>query len=365
VNGSRPAAMRIAVTADPELPVPPRLYGGIERIIHLLVRGLVSRGHDVTLFAHPDSSTTARLVRYPGRDSRSWQDTVCNAALITAEALRGGFDVIHSFSRIAYLLPLLPLRVPKLMTYQRPVTRRSVKMANRLAHGTLQFSAISRQLMEGVRHLGVWHLVYNGVDANSFDFTKEVRPDAPLVFLGRIEHLKGTHLAIDVARRTRSALVIAGNVAPEHQAYFDQQVRPHLDGGLVTFIGPVDDRAKNDLLGRARALLMPVLWEEPFGIVMVEAMACGTPVLGFARGAIPEVIEDGVTGYVRRDLESLVKAVGELPRIDRASCRARVERLFSGDAIVGEYLRIYEGLRYIGRSKRQVPSAPGQTARKR
>ena len=172
-------------------------------------------------------------------------------------------------------------------------------------------------MMAPVQDVGVWHLVYNGVDLSAFDFTKAVRPDAPLVFLGRIEHIKGTHLAIDVARKTGIPLVIAGNIAPEHRAYFTGQVQPHIDGKLITFLGPVDDAQKNDLLGRARALLMPVLWEEPFGIVMAEAMACGTPVIGLARGAVPEIVEEGKTGFVCGDLDGLVTAANRVGAIDK------------------------------------------------
>lgn len=333
--------MRIAITADPELPVPPKLYGGIERIIDVLVRGLIARGHDVTLFAHPESSTHARLIPYSGRSSRSWWDTARNSALIANRVRARNFDIVHSFSRIAYLLPLLPLRLPKLMTYQRPITRRSVMLAHRLSRGTLQFSAISRQLMAGVQDVGVWHLVYNGVDLESYDFTGMVGPDAPLVFLGRIEHIKGTHLAIEVARRTDIPLVIAGNIAPEHRNYFNEQIRPYIDGRSVTFLGAVDDEEKNILLGRARALLMPVLWEEPFGIVMAEALACGTPVIALARGAVPEIVEDGVTGFVCQDVDGFVKAISRVSEINRASCRSRAGRLFSGDAIVKEYIETY------------------------
>jgi glycosyltransferase involved in cell wall biosynthesis len=136
-------------------------------------------------------------------------------------------------------------------------------------------------------------------------------------------------------------LIIAGNVSVEHRSFFDAKIRPHLDGSRVTYVGPVDDKAKNVLLGRARALLMPILWEEPFGIVMAEAMACGTPVIGLARGAVPEVIEDGVTGFVTSDLDGLVAAVGRLDAISRADCRARVERLFCDRAVVNAYEGVY------------------------
>jgi glycosyltransferase involved in cell wall biosynthesis len=164
------------------------------------------------------------------------------------------------------------------------------------------------------------------------------------VFLGRVEHIKGPHLAIEIAKRSGRALVIAGNVPPEHRPWFEREVAPHVDGKRIRYIGPVDDVQKSELLGAASALLMPILWEEPFGIVMAEALACGTPVLGMARGAIPEVVEDGVTGFVERDLDGLVAAVARLPRISREACRDRARRLFSDTAVVEEYLAVYRDI---------------------
>ena len=336
--------LKIAITADPELPVPPKLYGGIERVIDMLIRGLVARGHDVTLFGHPDSDVPCRLVPYAGASSLSRADTLRNMLAITRTVMGGGFDVVHSFGRIAYLLPLLPLRTPKLMTYQREVTPRSVKWGHRLSRGTLHFSAISQWMMQDTQHLANWHLVYNGVPMDVYDFVPAVADDAPLVFLGRIEHIKGTHLAIEIAKRTGRKLVIAGNIPAEHQTYFDQQVKPHLDGDRISYIGPVDDKQKNALLGQAAAFLMPILWEEPFGIVMAEALACGTPVLGLRRGAVPEVVEDGVTGFVRDDLDGLISTVSRLGELDRRACRERAERLFSDTAIVEAYLDVYRKL---------------------
>jgi glycosyltransferase involved in cell wall biosynthesis len=336
--------MRIAITADPELPVPPKLYGGIERVIDMLIRGLVARGHEITLFGHPDSEVPCHLVPYAGSNARSRVDTLRNMMSVSRVVIGGGYDVVHSFGRVAYLLPLLPFPIAKLMTYQREVTPRSVAWGHRLSRGTLHFSAISHWMMEDTKHLANWHLVYNGVPMHVYDFTSVVDVDAPLVFLGRIEHIKGTHLAIELARRTGRRLVIAGNIPREHQTYFEEQVEPHLDGERISYLGPVDDRQKNALLGKAAAFLMPILWEEPFGIVMAEALACGTPVLGLRRGAVPEVVEDGITGFVRDDIDGLVAAVSRLVEIDRHDCRLRAERLFSDDAVVEGYLGVYRKL---------------------
>lgn len=336
--------MRIALTADPELPVPPPLYGGIERIIDMLARGLEARGHEVTLFAHPDSATAGRLVPWPGRSSVSKSQTLRNAAVLAQAVLRGEFDLVHSFSRIAYLTPVLPLPIPKLMTYQRGITRRSVQLGLALSRGTLRFTAVSHSLMRGVSDLGDWHLVFNGVPLSTYRFSPDPGPGAPLVFLGRVEKIKGPHLAIEIARRTGLPLVIAGNVPDEHRNFFETEIAPNIDGNCVSYPGAVNDEEKNALLGRARALLMPILWEEPFGIVMAEAMACGTPVVGFPRGAVPEVVEHGVTGFVADDLEGLVAAVGRLGEIKRAACRARVERLFADTRVVEDYLAVYSSL---------------------
>lgn len=338
--------MKIAVTADPELPVPPRLYGGIERIVDLLVRGLVARGHDVTLFAHPESASAGRLVPWRGRVSGSVADTGKNAFLLTKHIAGGRFDIVHSFSRVAYLMPILPLPIPKLMTYQREISARSVRLGHVLSRGSMEFCAISHRMIEGdAGRIGRWHVVYNGVDMDTYKFVSAVPPEAPLVFLGRIEPIKGPHLAIELAKRAGASLVIAGNIPDEHRAFFDREIAPHIDTERVRYIGPVDDFQKNALLGSARALLMPILWEEPFGIVMAEALACGTPVLGFDRGAVAEVVEDGVTGFVRGEFAELTGAVGRLSEIDRRACRARAERLFSGDALVDGYTALYQQMR--------------------
>jgi glycosyltransferase involved in cell wall biosynthesis len=338
--------MRIALTSDPELPVPPRLYGGIERIIDMLARGLAARGHEVDLFAHPDSTAPARLIPWPGRRSRSRRDTLMNAAVLARHVVHAHYDIVHSFSRIAYLTPILPFGIPKLMTYQREISPRTVRFGHFLSRGTLQFTAISEHMTVAVRRqaIGRWHVVPNGVPLDAYEPRFAVERDAPLVFLGRVEQIKGPHLAIEVARRAGHRLVIAGNVPAEHQSWFDANIAPHIDGVNIRFVGPVDDRQKNALLRDAAALLMPILWEEPFGIVMAEAMACGTPVLGLARGAVPEVVAHGETGFVVGTVDELVAVVADLPRIARTACRERVAKFYSTAAVIDAYLRIYEAM---------------------
>ncbi len=333
--------LKIALTADPELPVPPTLYGGIERIIDMLARGLVRRGHEVTLFAHADSQSAGDLVKWRGKDSRNLWDTVQNAGALWQQVQAGKFDIVHSFSRIAYLAPILANSTPKLMSYQREISRKTTKLALQLAGGSLEFSAISDWMIKSVNDIGTWHMIPNGVDLAIYDFVPTVSAEAPFVFLGRIEEIKGPHLAIEIAKRTGRRLIIAGNIPTDKQAWVDSHVTPHIDGDQITYIGPVNDAQKNRLLGQAAAFLMPILWEEPFGIVMAEALACGTPVIGLNRGAVPEVVEDGVSGIVRDTLDELVEAINAPFDLDRQACRNRAESAYSESVIVDQYAQLY------------------------
>ena len=354
------AKLKVLVTADPELPVPPRLYGGIERVIALLVDGLTERAHDVTLFAHPESRVACRLVAYPGLRSRSKIDTVRNAAALAAEVARATPDVVHSFSRLAYLLPILPSRIPKVMSYQRAVTPRTVARSARLAGGTITYVGCSRQLIAPVASTGHWRVIYNAVPVDRYKFSARVDENAPLVFLGRIEQIKGVHIAIEVARAAKRRLILAGNVpdSPESRRYFDEAIVPHVDGLDVQYEGPVDDARKSEILSSAAALLMPVLWDEPFGIVMAEALACGTPVLGLNRGAVPEVVRDGVTGFVCDDSAQIAIAVGRLHELDRTACRRDAESRFSAGALVDAYEALYREV-----AQPRLAGAPPRTRR--
>ena len=334
-------ALRITFTVDPELPVPPSYYGGVERIADIVVRGLSARGHAVMLVAHPASTVTVPLVPWPGRSSRSFIDTLRNTAVLARHVASFRPDVIASFSRIAYLAPLLPLEVPKVMTYHRAITPRSVRLGHALSRGSLEFTTISEWSLRDVRGIGRWTLVPNGIPLDTYTFQATTAPDAPFVFLGRIEEIKGPHLAIELARRCGRKLVIAGNIPDEKWRWVESEVMPHVDGEKVIYIGPVNDAQKNTLLGEAEALLMPILWDEPFGLVMAEALACGTPVLGLRRGAVPEVVDDGVTGFVCDTLDELVAAAAGLPSISRAACRAAVEARYSDAVVVDGYEAVY------------------------
>ncbi len=331
--------MRILVTADPGLPVPPRHYGGIERVIHLLVEGLVAHGHDVALVAEPGSVVSCPVMTYSKGAGIGWHAR--NAALIRRAVSTHRPDVIHSFSRLAYLAPLATHQAGKVMSYQRPVTPRSIAWGRRLFGDRVRFVACARHMISAPVDGPNWDVVFNGVPLDRFAYHETVPADAPLVFLGRIEGIKGPDLAIDVARRSGRRLIIAGNIPDEHRDFFEQRVRPSLDDRQVQYIGPVDDGQKVALLGGALALLMPIRWDEPFGIVMAEALACGTPVIGLARGSVPEVVHHGITGFVEHDIDSLAMAVSRVRALDRGACRRDAEERFSAEALVRGYEGVY------------------------
>jgi glycosyltransferase involved in cell wall biosynthesis len=344
-------ALRVALTADPYIPVPPRLYGGIERVVDLLARGLAARGHRITLIAHPESRVPGRLIPYGcpphfGLVPRAVELWQVGSAVWRS---RADVDIVHSFGRLAALLPILPLRrLPKVQSYHRPtVPWKGVRRAVRLAGDSICFTSCSASVQRGhggtLGIEGRWHVVFNAVSLDGYSAAASVAPDAPLVFLGKLEPMKGAHSAIAIAQAARRRLVIAGNRAEEglDAEYFEREIAPHIDGHAVQYVGPVDDEQKNALLGSALALLFPTSWEEAFGLVMTEAMACGTPVIAFARGAVPEVIHDGVTGFVCRDVSEAVRAVSRLHLIDRKAVRAECEARFGEAAMVDAYERLY------------------------
>ena len=329
--------IHVTLTADPMIPVPPTLYGGIERVIDMLARGLVERGHDVTLFAHRDSDTAGRLAPYGGTRPNHPIDLIQNTMSIARLAIARP-DVVHSFGRLATLLPLLPTSLPKIMSYQREPTLLGPPSDTARETGYLIIYRVQR--------------AYCGIDAahrpqlrrvqrrptRDVHVPNRVQDDAPLVFLGRVERIKGAHTAVEVARRSGRRLVIAGNVSDD--AYFEAEVRPHLSD-RIEYVGPVDDGQKNELLGSALAFLMPIEWEEPFGIVMAEALACGTPVIGTPQGSVPEIVVEGVTGFVRDTVEGMATAVEHVAALSRAACRDDCEARFSDRAIVDAYEELY------------------------
>lgn len=342
--------MRVLMTVDPEIEVPPLTYGGIERIVDALVRGLRAEGHHLGLVAKAGSTCPAdESFAWPGARSQSVKDTLANMWTLRGVVRDFRPDVIHSFSRIAYLLPHLRGPVPIAMSYQREPTPRTVGLAARLAASdVLTFTGCSDYIANRGRPAGgLWYGIPNFADTDALTFSPDVPADAPLVFLSRVESIKGAHWAIEIARRTGRRLVIAGNHAEsgEEGAYWREQIAPWIGRDGIEYVGPVDDVQKNALLGRAQAMVVPIQWHEPFGIVFAEALACGTPVISCPRGALPEIVRPGIDGFLIESIEEGCEAVAKLGTIDRAACRHRAEDHFSARAVVARYLELYAGMR--------------------
>jgi glycosyltransferase involved in cell wall biosynthesis len=339
--------MRVLLVMDPVIPVPPRHYGGIERVVADLADGLVGRGHEVTLWAAPTSGTAARLRPFGREGEWTRWSNVRNVATLGTRFVADAdtFDVIHNFGRLAYLLPVLRRNVPKVQTYMRAVDARNVRLTERLGARRLHFTAVSDAIRRtGAAGGGEWSVIYNCARPASYAPRFDVDAvTAPLVFLGRLERCKGAHNAIAVARRLGRKLIIAGNVSTlrHEREYFAREVEPHFQDPLIEYIGPVGDAAKNELLRNAAALLSPIEWEEPFPVIIPEALLCGTPVIAFRRGGMPEGIDHRRTGFLCDTVDQMSDCVGQLPSIDRRHCRAEGERRFSDATIIGDYVALY------------------------
>jgi glycosyltransferase involved in cell wall biosynthesis len=286
------------------------------------------------------------MVRFawPGRRSTSRVDAMRNTLALRRAVHAFRPDVLHSFSRLGYLLPLLRKPLAKVMSYQRHTGSRKIAWAARLAGRTLRFTGCSEFICGlGRPWGGEWHAIPNFVEPEKFTFVPSVPIDAPLVFLSRIESVKGPDLAIAVARASGRRLLLAGNRAssgPELE-FWTRAIVPHLGRDGIEYVGEVDDGQKNLLLGQAAAMIVPIQWDEPFGIVFAEALAAGTPVITCARGALPEIIEDGVSGFFMRNVEEGAAAVARIGQIDRTVCRHIAETRFSLKVCASRYLDLY------------------------
>lgn len=337
--------MRIAQIAPVQVAVPPKRYGGTERVIAELTEGLVRRGHDVTLFASGDSRTAARLVpavpQAQGFDPAA--DLIAtHLALLTEVYHRADeFDVIHSHLEHLTLPFIHSTCAPTVLTFHSRLDRSPVLRVLEL-YPDANYVSISNSQREPGPQLHWVATVYHGVDVRSFPFS--ATPGNYLAFVGRIAPEKRPDRAIEIAKLAGVPLKIAAKIDVKDRAYFKQVVEPLLDDPLVDFIGPVDERRKRDLMRGACALLLPIDWPEPFGMVFIEALACGTPVLTCPHGAAPEILEDGITGYIRQSNEELAALVPALARIDRARCRRYAEQRFDTSGMVDGYIRVYEAL---------------------
>ena len=343
--------LRVAVLAPISWRVPPRHYGPWEQFASLLTEGLVDRGLDVTLFATADSVTRARLAgtaptgysEDPTLDAKVWECLHVSAVFERAAE----FDVIHNsfdFLPLSYSAlvdtPVVttihgfssPRIVPVFQKYDRHSHYVAISDADR--HPSLEYAAT----------------IHHGIDMGAFAVRKE--PRSYLLFFGRIHPDKGTAEAIEVARRAQLPLLIAGIVQDED--YFDSRVKPHIDGDHVRFLGAVSPDGREAVLGGARALLHLINFDEPFGFSVVEAMACGTPVIAHRRGSMPELIVDGENGYLVDTLEGAVEAVRGAERLDPDKVRSSVEHRFDVQRMVDEYIAVY---RHVVRNPRRIDAA--------
>ena len=339
--------MRILLIMDPVIKVPPDHYGGIERVVADVADRFAASGHEVTLWAAPGSRIAGAVEPFGREGEWTRWSNIRNAVTLAGRFLRDRrrFDVIHNFGRLAYLAPIMATRVPKVQTYMRTVDPDNMKSARRLGAHRLHYTAVSAAIRDtGARGGGDWSVIYNCAVPARYPFAGGTNPrTAPLVFLGRLDRCKGAHHAITVAERLQRRLVIAGNISPlaHEEQYFRDEIAPRLDGDRIAYIGPVGDERKRELLGSAAAMLLPIEWEEPFPVVLPEAMLCGTPLIAFRRVGVPEGIEHGRTGFLCDTVDEMTVLVARLPELDRAVVRAEAERRFSDTAIAAEYMGLY------------------------
>lgn len=340
---------RIAQLAPLWIPIPPQTYGGIELMLSELTEELVKRKYDVTLFASGDSKTSAKFV--PIIEKAIWLDhELKNPHAPVMRMLKEVFDRFYEFDIIHnhfnfFMFPIsLRLDCPRfLTTVHRPVDKQYAEAMK--AYNKIKFVAISEDHKKSMEKFGVpvCDVVYNGVDPTRYEFNDS--PGDYLLYLSRLNREKGVLTAIDVAKAAGQKLIIAGNSAGNAEwSFFLHEIQPRLNNEHISFRGQVNFQEKVELLKNAKALLFPIDRQEPFGLVMIEAMACGTPVIGFRKGSVPEVIEHGKTGFVVDAPEGMMKAIEQLSAIDRRACRKRVEEKFSLEQMVDKYEKIYEKL---------------------
>lgn len=333
---------------DPGILVPPNGYGGIERIVEILALQYTAMGHEVHLLVTPGSFVKGCTVYPFGKEGFPPKKMDALKAIPTAWQFlwnhRNDFDLVHSFGRLAYLLPILNHPVKKIMSYQREIDKRNIWLINKLPRKNIFFTACSADLLSrlNIASKGIWGAVYNAVIFSKYTLQPKVPDDAPLMFLGRLERIKGCHTAIEIAKSTGSKLIIAGNIStlPEELEYFEKEIRPLIDGIEIIYVGAINDAEKNHWLGVSKALIFPIEWNEPFGIVMIEAMACGTPVIGYNRGSVNEVIDERITGFKVDDAAGMVLAVNQLATLNRSRCCMHAKQRFDASVIARDYLKM-------------------------
>jgi glycosyltransferase involved in cell wall biosynthesis len=331
---------------DPGILVPPKGYGGHERLVYMFAKEYARLGHEVHLLVTKGSMVEGCTVHGYGKEG--FPPKKSDALLAIPKAWwflcrnKEKFDMIHNFGRLAYLLPVMNHSVKKIMTYGRIITGRNIKWINYLPNKNIVFTAPSDWCVSTGNVSGKWHTVYNAIDFSKYTLVENLPEDAPLIFLSRIERLKGVHDAIQIAKALGEKLIIAGNISPllEEKAYFHDEIEPQIDGTQITYVGTLDDEGKNHYLGLAKAMVFPARTHEAFGMVMAESMACGTPVIAYNHSALPEVVTDWETGYIVGNKEEMISKVKDIPVIDRRNCREYAMQKFDVRIIASQYLNL-------------------------
>lgn len=368
--------LRIAQIAPPFLSVPPHTFGGTEAVVSNITEELVKRGHDVTLFASGDSQTTAKL-EYTFQKALNYEEiekTLSPLAqklrwmsslpvfmhIIRALEQEKRFDIIHDHTHYLTCFFSDFLRTPLLLTYHGSFSLAEQSHIEKMLlekYKRLNWVAISEgQKNESKIDLNIVSTIHNGIHLNEFSYQE--KPQEYLIWLGRITDRKGIEEAITVAKTLKKNLIISGNIKERDMEYFEIKIKPHIDGQQIIYTGVADFKKKHELLRNAKALLYPVKWEEPFGMVMIEAMAVGTPVIGFRRGAVAEVVQDMKSGFVVDTLDEMIAKTKQLYELSlyeyifmRRESRLRVKKLFTVEAMVDRYESLYEKLRLISKNK--------------
>lgn len=356
--------MRIAQVSPLYESVPPRYYGGTERVVSTLTEELVRLGHEVTLFASGDSVTRARLVspcRHALRLSQDCQEQMAPHVLMLEQlyAQAPGFDLIHFHIDYMHYPLARRHRVPHVTTLHGRLDLPELAPLYEEFSG-MPVVSVSDAQRRPLPRLNWQGTVHHGLHEDTFAFRE--KPGKYLAFLGRISPEKRLERAIKIAVGARRPLKVAAKLDLKDQKYFETVIKPLLKSPYVDFIGEISEDEKGELLGNAAALLFPIDWPEPFGLVMIEALACGTPVIAYPMGSVPEVLRDGETGFLVQSLEEGVRAVARLPAISRRRCRRAFEQRFSVSRMAQDYMRIYRKIVKSGLKRSTARPHPARRA---
>lgn len=338
--------MKIAQIAPLFEAVPPKLYGGTERVVHYLTEALIEQGHEVTLFASGDSVTKGRLisnVKEALRLNKNCVDPLAHQIVQMEEVVEraGEFDILHFHIDFLHYPFTSCLQTPCITTLHGRLDIPDLQSVyNKFPHQhVISISDNQRKPLPQANWAGT---VYHGLPLELLKMG--IGKGNYLAFIGRISPEKGVEKAIEIAVRSNHKLFIAAKVDKVDQHYFEREIKPLLDHPLIEFIGEINEEQKKAFLGDAKALLFPINWEEPFGIVMIEAMACGTPVIAFNRGSVPEVIEEKVSGFIVNNTEEAIEAVSEIHKLSREKIRNAFEQRFTAARMAKDYVSIYQSL---------------------